>query len=510
MPHIYIALGVATSCVAVTWAYLRKKKTIPLPLPPSPKSDFLIGHLRCMPSSDEHEVFKQWGKELESDIVSFTVMGQVTIVLNSNEAATELLAKRSSIYSDRPQLPMLCNPNLTGWQNNTGVLVYGERWRNQRRMSHDFLHKQASRNLWPVVTKQSRLSLQRLLDNPGNFFTEARRMSASVLLSTVYGYEVTAAEDRLVKIAETAVHGFCQAALPGSFYVNVFPWLEYVPSWFPGAGWKNKANAWGTDRESMLNEPFNWTKRQMAAGNANPSMVKYLLTKLGNEPSHNEEEEDCIRWATGTLFGAGADTSVSSTLVFILAMILNPDVQAKGQKEIDDLLEGARLPEIEDQESLPYVCNILKEVLRWRSVLPLGVPHACIQEDEYKGYRIPKGSIVISNLWAMNNDEDVYVNPGRFNPDRFLDPLIPEAPAFGFGRRSCPGVHLAESVLFMTISSLLAIFDIKTASDSNGAPIIPKGDMTVKLLVSYPVPFECSIVPRSEKHKKLLQEWVED
>ena len=95
-------------------------------------------------------------------------------------------------------------------------------------------------------------------------------------------------------------------------------------------------------------------------------------------------------------------------------MILNPDVQAKGQKEIDDLLKGTRLPEVEDQDSLPYICSILKEVFRWRSVVPLGnkapilrlrkwcsnwfmfagVPHACIQEDEYKGYRIPKGSVV--------------------------------------------------------------------------------------------------------------------
>ena len=53
-------------------------------------------------------------------------------------------------------------------------------------------------------------------------------------------------------------------------------------------------------------------------------------------------------------------------------MIQNPDVQAKGQKEIDNLLEGARLPEIEDQESLPYINSIMKEVFRWRTVLPLG------------------------------------------------------------------------------------------------------------------------------------------
>ncbi|KAF8595468.1 cytochrome P450 [Ceratobasidium sp. AG-I] len=509
MSHIYVVLGVATSFVALILAYLRKQRTTSLPLPPSPKSDFLMGHLRSMPSSDEHKVYQQWGEDLRSDIISFTVMGQVTIVLNSTVAATELLAKRSSIYSDRPQLPILCNPNLVGWQNNTGFLVYGDRWRNQRRMSHEFLHKQASKSLWPLVVKHSRLGLQRLIDSPENFPTEIRRISGSLLLSSVYGYEVTTAEDPLVKVVETAIHGLSQAALPSNFYVNIFPWLEYVPAWFPGAEWKRKAISWRADKDSMLNEPFNYTKHQMASGDASPSMLKTLLTDLAKRPSSNEEEEDCIRWATGTLFGAGADTSSSSALVFVLAMILNPDVQAKGQKEIDNLLEGARLPEVEDQESLPYICNIVKEVFRWRTVVPLGVPHACIREDQYKGYRIPKGAVVISNSWAMSNDEDVYTDPDRFNPDRFLDPSVPDAPAFGFGRRSCPGVHLAESALFMTISSLLAIFNINPASDSNGVPIIPKGDMGANLLVSCPVPFECSIVPRSEKHKKLLQEWVE-
>lgn len=93
-------------------------------------------------------------------------------------------------------------------------------------------------------------------------------------------------------------------------------------------------------------------------------------------------------------------------------MTLHQDVQVKAQAEIDSLLEGSRLPEMQDQEHLPYVRNVLKEVLRWRSVAPLGmtalvsdygeflnesstgVPHACIQDDMYKGYHIPKGSIV--------------------------------------------------------------------------------------------------------------------
>ncbi|KAF8592851.1 cytochrome P450 [Ceratobasidium sp. AG-I] len=268
-------------------------------------------------------------------------------------------------------------------------------------MTHEALNKQASKNLWPMITKQSRLALQRILINPNNYPEELRRMVGSILLSSVYGYEVNSANDRLIEVIETAIRQSSQAVSPGSFVVNFIPWLQYVPAWFPGAGWKRKAQAWRADKDEMLCAPYNWTKTQMAAGTAPSSITKRLLTELANQEhvSDLEVEEDIIRWATGSMFAAGSDTSVASTWVFVLAMTLHQDVQAKAQAEIDSVLGGSRLPEMEDQESLPYVCNVLKELMRWRTVTPLGVPHASIKDDVYKGYYIPKGSIVIGNIW---------------------------------------------------------------------------------------------------------------
>ncbi|KAG8768621.1 cytochrome c oxidase subunit 2 [Ceratobasidium sp. 428] len=75
-------------------------------------------------------------------------------------------------------------------------------------------------------------------------------------------------------------------------------------------------------------------------------------------------------------------------------MALYPEVQVKAQAEVDRVIGKDRLPEMSDRASLPYVECVLKEVLRWQSVVPLGIPHACMEEDEYKGYRIPKGATV--------------------------------------------------------------------------------------------------------------------
>ncbi len=112
----------------------------------------------------------------------------------------------------------------------------------------------------------------------------------------------------------------------------------------------------------------------------------------------------------------GADTTVSTEYAFYLAMVLFPDVQKKAQAEIDAVVGSGRLPTFADQLHLPYVNAIVTEVLRWNSVGPLGmssnicmtfeyfiihvgVPHTASQDGYINGYFIPKGSMVVTNLW---------------------------------------------------------------------------------------------------------------
>ncbi|CAE6431275.1 unnamed protein product [Rhizoctonia solani] len=478
----------AILCVVLSYAFAQRRSARKHPLPPSPKSDPIIGHLRYVPNQYEEAVYKAWGDELNSNIISLQVLGQVIIILNSTFDAQELLVKRSLIYSDRPQLEMLSNPRLVGWGNTTTALNYGERWRSQRRLKHEVLHKKAIEVFWPVMVKRARLAMRRILEDPQNFASEMSRLTGETVLSTAYGYEVLTADDRMMKILKVGVKGFCDAAVPGSFLVNSLPWLQHVPSWFPGAGWKRKVT-----------------------GAAQPSVINSLLTKLAAHPasthSADEEEEDRIKWATGSLYGAASDTSAATAIVFILAMIQYPDIQAKAQREIDTVVGDQRLPEMEDSDQLPYMGRLIKEVLRWRPVLPLGVAHACTQDDMYRGYHIPKGAIVMANIWAMCNDPSVYVDPERFDPDRFLNPTVPEAPVFGFGRRSCPGIHFAESSLFITISTMLAVFNITPARDKDGNDIIPDARMAPDSLVRFPLDFECTIKPRSEARAKLISQY---
>lgn len=77
-------------------------------------------------------------------------------------------------------------------------------------------------------------------------------------------------------------------------------------------------------------------------------------------------------------------------------MAMHPLVQVKAQQELDAVVVRNRLPDHEDCSSLYYIQAILLEVLRWRPPAPLGVPHRVMVEDEYGGYRIPQGTIIIA------------------------------------------------------------------------------------------------------------------
>lgn len=104
-------------------------------------------------------------------------------------------------------------------------------------------------------------------------------------------------------------------------------------------------------------------------------------------------------YISGSLLEAGSDTTASTLYGFVLAMLVFPKVQKKGQEEIDRVVGLDRLPTIDDYEQLPYVRCCIKESLRWMPTVILGVPHASLKEDKYMGYTIPKGSTVINNVW---------------------------------------------------------------------------------------------------------------
>ena len=91
-------------------------------------------------------------------------------------------------------------------------------------------------------------------------------------------------------------------------------------------------------------------------------------------------------------------------------MALNPHVVGKAQEELDRVLGGERLPDFSDQEDLPYICAIVKELFRWGCPFPIGVPKRVMEDDTYNGYFIPAGATIVENIWFVNH-QNVWISP---------------------------------------------------------------------------------------------------
>lgn len=245
---------------------------------------------------------------------------------------------------------------------------------------------------------------------------------------------------------------------------------------------------------------------------------------------NSEEEELVIKYSAMSMYAGGADTvlfcmyqpilrssyngeqTVASISCFYLAMTLFPGVQKRAQDEIDNVIGSARLPCFGDRPSLPYVEALIKEVFRWHPIVPMGFPHVASSDDIYDGMFIPKGALLIPNIWLFTHDEANYKDPHVFSPERFLGEdaeMDPRMLVFGFGRRICPGKDFADESVFLTIALSLAAFDIRKARDGNGNTIEPRAEFTSGI-ISRPLTFPCDVKPRSDQAAKLVREVEKD
>ncbi len=121
------------------------------------------------------------------------------------------------------------------------------------------------------------------------------------------------------------------------------------------------------------------------------------------------------------LFVAGSGSTVSVLRWAILYMMAYPEVQTKVQQEIDAAVGRDRLPNLSDKDKMPYTEATIMEVQRIATVAPLGVPHRASEDTTLHGYTIPQNAIVMSNIWAVHHDPEVWKEPDLFLPERFLD-----------------------------------------------------------------------------------------
>ncbi|CAE6436831.1 unnamed protein product [Rhizoctonia solani] len=392
------------------------------------------------------------------------------------------------------------------WSTSPPFLGYNDVWRHHRRMMNKWLNTREVSQFYKTQESRAQFLLQRLLavsteahpfDSVKNEFYFAM---GSSIFQMVYGYTVRDKNDLFFRAAYEVDDHAAKAAMITNFYVNIFPFLNHIPEWVPGAGWKRIVREWREQKVYALDAPFRWTENQVNQGVDRPSIIGDLLQDHNLMSGVSKDERDNrLKELAHVLYSGGTDTTSSLLMSFVVAMVLNPEIQTQAQREIDLILGSGVLPTMSDRERLPFVNRLILELMRWRPPLAIGVPHRCFQDDVYRGYNITRGTIV-----SIGRDEKLYQSPETFDPDRFLDPEVPPVPAFGWGRRKCPGIYFGEASLFITISSLLAMFTFSKKKNSNGDYIEPVVEDAPDSIIIGLKPFEFEISVRSEMHHRVI------
>ncbi|KAJ7158608.1 cytochrome P450 [Mycena filopes] len=477
--------------------------------PPSPSGVRpIIGHALVIPRTEPWKIYKEWSDTL-GPVFSFRIFTRRVIVLNTTKSVLDLLDKRAKIYSDRPRSWMY-HEVVDRKLNVFSVSPQNERFKKYRRLLNSGLNPRATQSYQNNLETEAVVLLRALTERPDKFLVHIRRHAGTVILKIGYGYTVVADDDPFIKGAEDTAKIASEIIRPGRWLVDDYRFLRHIPAWLPGGGFKRAGAKFRVQLDNFSRAPHKWIKNQIAQGkHVDCFSSRLLLPEDGHKI--NEEEDDVIHYAAAALFGGAADTTVSVVSSFFLLMSLHPEIQKRAQEEVNSVTGGHRLPTFDDLKSFLLASAIVKEILRWAPVAPLGLTHSVTQDDEYNGHFIPRGALLVPNIWAMMHDASVYPDPFTFNPDRFIpsnghegecqpDPTA----AFGFGYRVCPGAHFAQTSILLTITSILAVFRIEKFRDETGKEVEPDVGYTTGL-TSHSKPFKCRIVPRSEEALALLR-----
>lgn len=308
-------------------------------------------------------------------------------------------------------------------------------------------------------------------------------------------------------MAVDASYALGNGGAPGGTLVDFFPFIRHLPKWLArSSGALKFAQDWKWAMRQIHDAPFSAVQAKTEPKVDQSSLIEMLLDQREARLDKGQPEEmtiEDIKGAAAAVYAAGQDTTWSTLMVFVLNMVLHPEVVCKAQTELDAVVGQGRVPTFTDRPQLPYVDRIVQETLRWCPVSPVGVPHRVLAEDEYKGMRIPAGAIVYGNARAMTHDAHTYQNPDTFDPDRYLRGEPFPVGHFGFGRRVCVGKRLAEASVWIVAASLLSTMDMVKQRDADGAEVVPEVRLTSGL-TSHTKSFPCRFVPRSAMARDLM------
>ncbi|KAG6512551.1 cytochrome P450 71A1-like [Zingiber officinale] len=477
--HAHAASTFCTALLLISFTllllfYLRRsqkvnKETSSLRLPPSPPGLPVIGNLHQigdLPHRCLHQLSLAYGPLLRLRL------GSVTALVVSSPALARDIFKTND-------LALCSRPNLTTWRRfsygglEVALSPYSPRWASARRLlSVHFLSPRPVRGLSAAREEEVRTLMNTVAAAAGSGRTVDLSKSLICLVScvicrAVFGKRFAPAGECLM--SEIGGMLSLTAELLGGFVAgDFFPWAHR---------WLNAVTGVHKRLERNFKEWDNLFEREIkerecaGTGSSDDGTYASVLVRLLREEQEQSNNEgarlarDGVKALLFDLMFGGTDTTVATMEWTMAELVRTPRALARAQEEVRRVAAGKSYVYEGDLQRLSYLHAVVKEILRLHPVVPLLLPRECQQHCKVGGYDVAAGTRIYINAWSIGRDADAWDKPEEFRPERFEGNSVDylgqcfELVPFGSGRRICPGISMAESLMWLTLANLLHGFD---------------------------------------------------
>nr|ANY58165.1 putative CYP719 [synthetic construct] len=463
--------------------------------PSGPKTLPIIGNLHQLGGDVLHVVLAKLAKVHGNIMTIWIGSWRPVIVISDYDKAWEVLVNKSSDYSAR-DMPEITKIASAGWRNisssnsgpfwhslrkglqngplgplNISAQIFSQE-RDMKRMIHDMQEEAAMNG-----------GIVKPLDH-------LKKASVRLLNRLIFGQNFD--DDSFVE----SIHHETEELIRISGYARLaeaFSYAKYLPSHRRAV----KEAYEGKQRVEELVRP-------LLSSNPPPnSFLHFLMSQ--------DYPEEVIICCILEIYLLGVDSTSSTTTWALAFLVHNQTVQEKLYQAIKCVIDGdGGLVKTGDLSKLHYLQAVMKEAMRMKPIAPLAIPHTASKDTTLMGTKVAKGTRVMVNLYSLHHNPNIWTEPFKFMPERFLQEEFNGGSGggggdanvkameksflpFSAGMRICAGMDLGKLQFSFALANLVNTFKWTSVADGK----LPDMSEELSLVLLMKTPLEARIVPRN-------------
>lgn len=337
---------------------------------------------------------------------------------------------------------------------NSMLFLFGARHRRERKLLMPPFHGERMRAYGEII-RDTALSVAESWI-PGQsmpFQHSSQAISLEVIIRAIFGIQD---KTRIADVRRRIIQ-FTEETSPALFF---FPFLQHS---FGGFGPWARFLRIKEEMKSLIQAEIDTRRNAVHPGADILSLMLAARHEDGSGMSNDELQDELM-----TLVFAGHETTGIALAWAIYWLLRNPDTMSRLLAELD---AAGPNTDPETLAKLPYLDGVIQETLRLYPIVP-DVPRQLVRPLEIDGYRLPEGIGVTVATTLLHSRPDVFPEPDRFKPERFLERKFSpfEYTPFGGGARRCLGAAFAIYEMKIVLGTILSRYRLVLAESRDVAP----------------------------------------